>query len=135
LSQFGRFSLNTTLYYSLSLYYLSHSRESPREDEEGMKMKNKNKMRITGAFLIAVMSLSIMLVLADTIASAKADKSYMTSENIVVRERLHDKIVERERLHSKYWEDESVLGRGSQYQYRPGAGGFGDIGAPENLPF
>jgi hypothetical protein len=97
-------------------------------------MKNKNKLKITGGLLIAVMSLSIMLVLADTIASAGADKSYMTSENIVVRERLLDKIVERERLLDKYWEDERVLAPGDS-QYQPGAGGFGDIGVPTDLPF
>lgn len=116
------------------LYYPSHSRESPREDEEGIQMKNKNKIRLTGVFLIAVMSLSIMIILADTVASARAAKSFMTSENTVEHDRLYEKIVEQDRLYDKFWEDDRVLGRDSQSQYRPGAGSFGGIGYPRDLP-
>lgn len=128
MSHFGRFSLNTTLYYSLFLYYLSHSRESPREDEEGMKVKNKNKIRITGVFLIAVMSLSVMIILADTVAQAHAakERSFTTSVDKIWEDDrlLEDSTMEDDRLHAS---------KGPPYQY--GAGGFGDIGAPRDLPF
>ena len=46
-----------------------------------MKMKIKNKMRITGGFLIAIMSLYMVTILADNLIQAYAvkDNSFKTS--------------------------------------------------------
>ena len=98
-------------------------------------MRIKNKTRITGVFLLAIMSLSIMITVSATLASANAAKSFMTSENIVVQDRVLEKIVEHERLLDKTWEDDRLLGRDSQSQYKYGIGGFGSIGYPRDLPF
>jgi hypothetical protein len=98
-------------------------------------MKNKNKMRITGVFLLAIASLSMVIVVASTLTAASKDKSYMTSENILVHDRLLDNTMEDERLLDKFWEEDRIHNGDSQDQYQPGAGGFGDIGAPEDTPF
>ena len=97
-------------------------------------MKNKNKIRITGVFLLAIASLSMMIILAGTHSQAATkDSSYMTSENIVEQDRLHGKFWEDDRLYDKFWEDDRLYNQVPKYEY--GIGGFGDIGVPTNLPF